>query len=539
MEAKYSRRQSIFSLALLISLIALSILPGNMGIAKALTGFVKTSPANGATSQPVSMTLRWNAAPRNPYGYDQYYKICYYTGAGACDYQGLIYTTQYNLSGLARSTTYNWQVQVVYCKDSRCIQKEKHEANNGQVWSFKTVLAPINPPGAFAKIAPANNTTDLNNNVLSWTASAGATSYQYCFSPNYIDSNCAYLGGWKDIGNVTTYTIPSDTKLIWGSRYYWQIRAVNSGGSTLANDGAWWTFTTANLVGKTTLISPTGMINQSTPTYRWNHVNGVTWYYLWINHSTGNLFNQWYRTDAICSGGTCSVTPPITLNPGSHTWWVQTWNNTGYGPWSDGMAFNSPIPMVPAAATLVSPSGTIKTNAPTYTWNQVSDATGYYLWVNGPSGNVFQAQYTSAQANCNGSTCSVTPATTLVPGSHTWWVQARNGAGDGPWSAGMSFSPTPPAAASLVSPSGNIGTNAPTYTWNQVSDATWYYLWVNGPSGNIIKQWYTTAQANCNGSTCSVTPATTLPAGAHTWWIQTWNDAGYGPWSGSVDFSAP
>jgi hypothetical protein len=103
----------------------------------------------------------------------------------------------------------------------------------------------------------------------------------------------------------------------------------------------------------------------------------------------------------------------------------------------------------------------------------------------------------------------------------------------------FSVTPPPPGKATLVSPSGSSGSNTPTYTWNEVSGSTWYYLWVNGPSGNVIKTWYTSAQANCNGTTCSVTSSTSLSSGAHTWWIQTWNNAGYGPWSDGMNFSVP
>lgn len=102
----------------------------------------------------------------------------------------------------------------------------------------------------------------------------------------------------------------------------------------------------------------------------------------------------------------------------------------------------------------------------------------------------------------------------------------------------MNFSLALPGAATLLSPTGSITDTTPTYTWNKVSDATWYYLWVNGPSGNVIKQWYT-ASAICSGVTCSVTPTTTLGSGSHIWWIQTWNDLGYGPWSTSTNFSLP
>lgn len=296
--------------------------------------------------------------------------------------------------------------------------------------------------------------------------------------------------------------------------------------------------------GKASLIVPSGSISSTTPTYSWNKVSSSTWYYLWVSRINGDnslttIHNQWYQSSAVCGGSTCSFAPNIPLSSGTYRWWIQTWNSGGYGPWSDGMSFTVSIPL-PGKATLISPSGGIVDNNPTYTWNQVSSATWYYLWVDGPNGNVLKQWYTVAQANCNGSTCSVTPTTTLSSGTYRWWIQTWNSTGYGPWSDGMNFStPLPPGRATLVSPTGSIITDTPTYTWNQVNGSTWYYLWVNGPSGNVIRQWYTPAQANCNGSTCSVTPSTTLPAGAHTWWIQTWNNAGYGPWSNGMAFSIP
>jgi len=131
----------------------------------------------------------------------------------------------------------------------------------------------------------------------------------------------------------------------------------------------------------------------------------------------------------------------------------------------------------------------------------------------------------------------VTPATTLSLGAHQWWILTWNSYGNGPWSAVKYFSVTTPPAATLISPSGGISSITPTYRWNSASGATYYYLWVDGPSGNKIKTWYTASQAGCaSGGTCSVTPATTLSNGAHQWWILTWNSNGYGPWSAVMYF---
>jgi len=139
---------------------------------------------------------------------------------------------------------------------------------------------------------------------------------------------------------------------------------------------------------------------------------------------------------------------------------------------------------VPPAVTLVSPVGLIDTYSPSYSWNNEPSSTWYYLWVDGPNGNVIQQWYTSTQANCDGTTCSVTPATALGGGTYTWWVQTWNPAGYGPWSAGMSFSITCPDKPILISPSGKLVT-FPSFIWHSVAGASWYRLWLDGPSGNV------------------------------------------------------
>ena len=198
---------------------------------------------------------------------------------------------------------------------------------------------------------------------------------------------------------------------------------------------------------------------------------------------------------------------------------------------------------VPSKATLISPSGTITDTTPSYTWNAVSGSTWYYLWVNEGSSKKIGKWYTAASAGCgSGSgTCSVTPATSLGNGAHTWWIRTYNSSGNGPWSSPKSFSVsagTPPGKATLLSPSGTVTDTTPTYTWNAVSGSTWYYLWVNDSSGKKIGKWYTAASAGCgSGSgTCSVTPTTSLGNGFHTWWIRTYNSSGYGPWSQGKTF---
>jgi hypothetical protein len=188
----------------------------------------------------------------------------------------------------------------------------------------------------------------------------------------------------------------------------------------------------------------------------------------------------------------------------------------------------------PGKASLVSPSGSGKDNPLTYVWNAVSGATWYQLLVNGPTGAVIQNWFTSAEV-CSGTTCSVTPATSLLVGSYKWYIQTRNEV-DGPWSSSKSFSVRKPLRASLVSPSGSGIINPVTYRWKKVTNATWYQLQVKRSDTVLFDMWLTSAEV-CPDSYCSITPATSLSPGSHSWRIRTRNDAGDGSWSSSKSFS--
>jgi hypothetical protein len=187
-----------------------------------------------------------------------------------------------------------------------------------------------------------------------------------------------------------------------------------------------------------TLISPSGTTCNTLPTYAWNKVSEATWYQLWLSDSAGCIFTKWYQAFEVTSGATCSARPDVQLSSGEHTWWVQTWNENGYGPWSEGMSFQV-IGKVPGAVTLIAPSGNISETKPSYTWNVVTEASWYRLYVRkGSSGSVHDQWYHAPEVSSD-STCAVSTQTSLCSGEHTWWVQTWNENGYGPWSEGMEF----------------------------------------------------------------------------------------------------
>jgi len=144
----------------------------------------------------------------------------------------------------------------------------------------------------------------------------------------------------------------------------------------------------------------------------------------------------------------------------------------------------------PGAATLSSPSGSINSAAPQFTWQAVSGATWYYVWVRDSgtmdySGSPRIAHWiTASDAGCgSGSgTCSWYADKNLESGDAKWWIRTWNSAGYGPWSSAMDFSVSGsvslPATVTLVSPDSDVSTTTPELTWNSASGATWYYVWV-------------------------------------------------------------
>lgn len=195
------------------------------------------------------------------------------------------------------------------------------------------------------------------------------------------------------------------------------------------------------LPGTVTLIAPSQLTSNATPTFTWDKVPGATWYYLWVNREDLVAFRQWYEVDDIDTGALCSVKLPDGLARGDYTWWIQAYNDCGYGSWSEGMDFyvdsdDGP----PPPTTLISPSGVIP-ESPAFTWETVPDATWYYLWINDSAGTpVFQQWYRESEVECIDGQCSITPAYGFSRGSYTWWIQTWNDNGYGIWSGSMSFS---------------------------------------------------------------------------------------------------
>jgi serine protease len=204
---------------------AAAVAQANGGGSNPPGAFNKSAPANGATNQATSLTLSWGASTNATS-----YEYCIDTNNNnACDatWTNVGNTTSTSVSGLTAGTTYYWQSRASNTNGTV-------EADGGTWWSFSTSAG--SPPGAFNKISPSSGSRPNRPVTLSWGASSGATSYEYCVDTS---KNNSCDTSWVNVGSATSTSVSG---LSAGIRYYWQVRAVNANGTTNANGGSWWNF---------------------------------------------------------------------------------------------------------------------------------------------------------------------------------------------------------------------------------------------------------------------------------------------------------
>jgi peptidase C39-like protein len=337
----------------------------------------------------------------------------------------------YAPAGVSRGTTHTNMCEQTNCIDSANVTRIQNEINAG-----RPLLAVVRSLGT-------------SQHMVVITGYSGNTYY----------INDPWDGG--------KHTLSSNTGL--GPYVVTEIRLFNgippsSGGGTL---------------NPPTLISPSGTITVSTPTYTWNKVNSATHYYLSVARiNSDNTLTEvevgqgWYESSAFCTSTTCSATPPANLSSGNYTWWIKAWKLGSYA-WSSGKNFSVGTIVPPGTVTQLWPIGAITNSTPTYQWNKVNSATWYYMEVYDAIGTLVIAKWYAA-SSCGSSVCSVNPGVSLRNDNYTWWIVAYNSGGYGPWSS-KNFSLTTPGFDSQF--------NGSAAGW-QVHSGSWYF---------DSNQWYTTA----------------------------------------------
>jgi len=357
------------------------------------------SPVDGASGVTTSTLLKWAASTR---------ATSYDVAFGTSNPPTVVSTGQTARSytptaPLAYTTTYYWQITA----------NGAGGAAAGPVWSFTTIAA---PPTAPSGGSPANAATAVAiSSSLTWTASAGASTYDVAFgttsSPPVVSAGQA----------ATSYTPPA--ALSYATKYYWRITAKGSGGSTA---GPLWSFTTiaappppappAVPAGPSPASGSAGVAPSTALT--WAASSGASTYD--VAFGTSN-------TPSVVSTGqlTTTYTPAAALAYATTYYWQITAKGAGGSTAGPVWSFTTAPAPVPAPDV---PSGPSPANAST----DIAPSTAL-TWAASSGANTYDVAFGTTDppsvVSTGQLTATYTPAAALAYATTYYWQITAKGAG--------------------------------------------------------------------------------------------------------------
>jgi fibronectin type 3 domain-containing protein len=341
---------------------------------------VPTTPAGlAANAGNAEVALSWNASPSAT----GYYVKRSATNGGPYIQVASISAVNFTDTGVTNGTTYYYVVSAY--------DPAGQSANSAQVSA-----APAAPLAAPATPTNLQATAGNAQVSLTWTASAGATSY-------HVKRSTTNGGPYTQIAAPTTTNF-SDANLTNGTPYYYVVSAVNAAGES-ANSAQASATPTAPL---TTPAAPTNLqvtAGNAQVSLTWSASAGATSYHLKRSTTNGGPYTQvaaptttndtdtgltngttcYYVVSAVNSAGesanssqvsatpTPSVTPDVTVT-------INPANTHAISPYIYGINFYSGVTGAPPLLTLDRDGGNRWT---AYNWiTNASNAGSDYLYEN-------------------------------------------------------------------------------------------------------------------------------------------------------------
>ena len=328
-------------------------------------------------------------------------------------------------------------------------------------------------PGPFTMDAPANLATGQFSSLrLSWFASGGAISYEYCLSINA--SLCA---PWVSVGTQTGVDVSGLAK---GVKYYWNVRAKNLIGYTYATDGQ-RSFTTGSIPAaflKTSPANSASALQTPNQTLRWATSAGAARYEYCFDITNDKLCanNLWVNVGTNTS---VDLTGQLLSNK-VYYWQVRSVNEFGTQSANTGLWWAFKTRPLPVAPVLVSPVSAFQTNnaTPTLSWKAAASANTYQVEISLSSSFAVKVQ-------TNTGAPGVLTYTTLplAGGKYYWHVRAINlNSEGGAWSASRTFTVdvTAPPVPVLSFPSAGASFSVtPPFKWFASSGAFRYQFQID------------------------------------------------------------
>lgn len=381
-----------------------------------------SSPADKATSIPVSTTLSWNVAA-NAETYDLQVSNDKSFAATIVDLTGLTATSS-EITSLARETVYYWRLRGV------------NPGGPGSWSSIRSFTTIIEVPGIPVLCMPVNEAINIPvSTQLVWNKVQGVSSYGVQLSTD--SSFTDYLVNQENIEDtlLNVENLPDSTVI------FWRVNATNEGGT--CGWSVTGTFTTIVSVPETPVLllpeedSEKEEIDQ---TFSWSTVTGAALYSIII--ATDSSFDNLVLDSNDISDTT--ITIKGLVNDTKYYWKVRAANEGGNGPWSAQRSFSTIIALPQKVSLVISDSiDTVKTSEKTLIWHSSEPEVERYLIEIADNENMENAIIDT-----------VTDTSKLIldlsDGTQYWWrVCAGNEAGIGEYSEKGTFVVCIPASVRL------------------------------------------------------------------------------------------
>lgn len=303
---------------------------------------------------------------------------------------------------------------------------------------------------------------------------------------------------------------------------------------TIAVEGQSFTvnqIASTGLPGAANLVSPdqgSSWGKLDTPQFSWTDGDPPgDWYYVYMSRNGSPYMDFWVQASS--TSAQTSWTPTNGFATGNYSWWVQSWNGTGFGAWSQTGNFT--VTGIPSQITPIGPSGTESSPTVNYSWNVADRHTAWYeLYVMKDGALFSDSWHQIANGDLIYTANDGLGQVALNKGNHSsgsyqWWVRGWSSDGLGPWSSTMSFTVALPSVV-LISPGAGeaVSDLMPVFSWQDNSGAPWYSLWIYRNGIAYFSTWV---------QTTSWQPTNAMPSGNYTWWVAPWNTGGLGSWVSS------